>query len=177
MLGLLVTAGMVLLSGLHGRVARGQDDWDVGKKAVDQPNRQVRWQVCCPTSTSGCSAGRPATRSNACSSRSSPCRSTRSPARVSFPPPNGRNSNWQARATWKRLYRTIEQFREKFREAGQDQQKYNTVVNEASMLQMKMQSGVYDDSSLFQKVLRQTLNREQSVRYEQRGARATEVPL
>ena len=35
------------------------------------------------------------------------------------------------------------------------------------MLQIKLQSGVYGDSSLFQKVLRQTLNREQSVRYEQ----------
>jgi hypothetical protein len=67
----------------------------------------------------------------------------------------------------KRLYHTIDQLRERFPEAGQDQQKYNTIINEASMLQMKMQSGIYDDSSLFQKVLRQTLNREQSLRYEQ----------
>jgi hypothetical protein len=67
----------------------------------------------------------------------------------------------------KRLHRTIEQFREKFREIAQDRQKFNTVAADASKLQAKMRSGVYDDSSLFQKVLRQTLNREQSVRYEQ----------
>ena len=39
-LGLLLTAGIVLPSGLHGRVALGQDDWDVGKKDVDRPNRR-----------------------------------------------------------------------------------------------------------------------------------------
>ncbi len=62
--------------------------------------------------------------------------------------------------------RTIDEFRDKFREVGQDQQKLNAIGREASVLQTKMQTGIYDDSSLFQKVLRQTLNREQSVRYE-----------
>src|SRR5208337_3669306 len=37
----------------------------------------------------------------------------------------------------KRLYRTIEQFREKFREAGQDQEKIDAVESEASAVQMK----------------------------------------
>jgi hypothetical protein len=66
----------------------------------------------------------------------------------------------------KRLHHTIEQFRERFREAGQDQQKISAVIGEVSTLQIKMQSGIYDDSSLFQKLLRQTLNREQSARYD-----------
>ncbi len=40
-------------------------------------------------------------------------------------------------------------------------------LREVSPLQIKMQSGVFGDSSLYQKILKQTLDPEQSARYEQ----------
>jgi hypothetical protein len=66
----------------------------------------------------------------------------------------------------KRMSRAIDELREKFRQAGQDQETYSRLINEGSTMQMSLQSGIYGESSLFQKVLRQTLDREQSLRYE-----------
>ncbi len=163
-LGLLATAGIVLLSGLHGRAARGQDDWDAPKKAVlqtdledvmtlsdfdqevlggqarDQVERLLKARLALQVD----SVNRACELSGA----------------------QREKLQLAGEGDLKRLYRTIEQLREKFREAGQDQEKIEAVDSEASAVQMKMQAGVFDDSSLFQKVLRQTLNGEQSVWYD-----------
>ena len=67
----------------------------------------------------------------------------------------------------KRMSREMSALREKFNEGRRDQQKYNDLVNEASMMQTKLQTGIYGELSFFQKVLGQTLSRDQSLRYEQ----------
>ncbi len=65
-----------------------------------------------------------------------------------------------------RMSRAIDDLGERFRRAAQDQETYSRLINEGSAMQMSLKSGIYDESSLFRKVLRQTLNRDQALRYE-----------
>jgi hypothetical protein len=67
----------------------------------------------------------------------------------------------------KQFFATVDQAREKFRAAGQDQQKISECYELAEELQTKLKIGVFDESSLYQKVLCQTLDKDQSLRYEQ----------
>ena len=164
-LSLLLTAGMVLLSGLHGRVARGQDDWDVGKKAVDRPNQQGR--IVLPDFDQWVLRGKTRDQLERVLKSQLALQVDSVDRACALSGAQREKLQLAGDGDLKRLSRTIEQLREKFREVGQDQEKFQTIAGEALTLQMKMQSGVYDESSLFQKVLRQTLSREQSARYEQ----------
>ena len=65
----------------------------------------------------------------------------------------------------KRLLRRIGQAQEKHRTAGQDQKKIQEFYNVASSLRTKLDD-VYDEWSLYQKILRQTLTKEQWARYD-----------
>jgi hypothetical protein len=66
-----------------------------------------------------------------------------------------------------RFFLAIEQLQAKARDVGQDQQKFNNIMRDMSPLQMKMQTGIFGESSLYRKVLAQTLDRGQADRYEQ----------
>jgi hypothetical protein len=67
----------------------------------------------------------------------------------------------------KRLLEGIDRLKEKFRQLGQDPQKFNKVAQEAFPLQTKLQTGLFDDASLYRKVLTRTLDHGQSLRYEE----------
>jgi hypothetical protein len=164
-LSLLVTVGMLLLGGLHGRLARGQDDWDVGKKAVNQPDRQV--VMALPDFDQWVLGGKNRDQIEAVLKSQLALQIASVTLACELSDAQREKLRLAGEGDLIRLYRKLEQLREKFRDAGQDQQKINTVCSEASTLRIKMQTGLYDDSSLFQKVLRQALNGEQSVRYEQ----------
>jgi hypothetical protein len=164
-LRLLSMAGMVLLSGLHGRVAWGQDDWDVPKKAVNQPNQQ--FVMALPDFDQWVLGGKTRDQIERLVKSQLALQVDSVALACELSDAQREKLRLAGEGDLIRLHRTIEQFREKFRDAGQDQQKINTVVSEASSLQIKMQTGLYDDSSLYQKVLRQTLNHEQAARYEQ----------
>ena len=164
-LGLLVTAGMVLPSGLHGRAARGQDDWDVAKKAVVQPNRDI--VMALPDFDQWAFGGKTRDQLERLFESQLALQVDAINRACELSAAQREKLQLAGEGDQKRLSRAIEQFRDRFREAGHDQQKAANVVGEAQTLQMTIQDGVYDDSSLFQKVLRQTLNREQAVRYEQ----------
>jgi hypothetical protein len=164
-LSLLVAAGMVLPGGLPGRAARGQDDWDAAKKAIDRRNQEDRFGV--PDFDQWVLGGKTLDQTDL---------ALRSQFALQVDAVNcaGELSSAQreklqlaGEGDLKRLSRSINQLRDKYRAIGQDLEKYNDFNIEASRLRTKIQSGVYDDSSLFQKVLRQTLNREQAARYEQ----------
>lgn len=164
-LGLLATAGMVLLSGLHGRAARGQDDWDVGEKVVNQPNAQG--MMALPDFDQWALGGKNRDQIERLVKSQLALQITSVTRACELSDAQREKLQLAGEGDLTRLFRAIEQLREKFRDVGQDREKFNNVINEASKLQMKLQSDVYDESSLFQKVLRQTLNREQSERYEQ----------
>jgi len=141
------------------------DDWDVGKKAVDQPNQQVR--VMLPDFDQWVLGGKTRDQMER-TLRSLLALHVESVARAcELSGAQREKLQLAGEGDLKRLFRTIEKLREKHRDVGQDQQKVNAFVQEMSPLQMKLQTGVYDDSSLFRKVLRQTLNHEQSAQYEQ----------
>ncbi|MGO9112893.1 MAG: hypothetical protein ACLP9L_26975 [Thermoguttaceae bacterium] len=163
-LTLLVTAGMLFPDGLHGRAARGQDDWDVAKKAVDQPVQ--RGMIVLPNFDQWVLGGKPFDQVQR-TVKSLLALQVESVARAcELSGAQREKLQLAGEGDLKRLSRSIDELRERFREVGQDQQKFNNIAPEVSSVQMKLQSGIYDDSSLFHKVLRQTLNREQSVRYE-----------
>ena len=97
--GFLVAAGMVIPVGMYDTPAWGQDDWDVPKKAAEQPVQQQTLLLRRLFSMSGCFRGGRATKSKAEPRRCSPCKLRRSPALADFPPPSGRNCNWRVNAT------------------------------------------------------------------------------
>jgi hypothetical protein len=140
--------------------AWGQDDWDAAKKAANKPARQGVFAL--PDFDSWVLRGQ--TESTL---KSMLALQIESVARCELSAAQREKLQMAGEGDLKRLARTIGELREKFREAGQDQQKYNELIQEGSAMQMKLQSGIYGESSLFQKVLRQTLNHEQSVRFEQ----------
>jgi hypothetical protein len=66
----------------------------------------------------------------------------------------------------KRFFASVEEVRTKFREARNDQHRFNQIWQDVQPLQTKVNSGFFDDVSLFYKVLKRTLGPEQSAKYE-----------
>jgi hypothetical protein len=67
----------------------------------------------------------------------------------------------------RRYTRSIDDLIAKYHEVGQDQRKFNEFAQKVFPLQMKMQTGVFDDSSLYRKILAQTLDGGQAARYDE----------
>lgn len=171
-LTLVAMAGLVSLAVLPGRPARGQDDWDAGKRQANQRDieeeagfrgavmgqedfdrwafegktrQQIEQTLVELLATQVESVARACTLSDA----------------------QKRKLELAGRGDVKRFSRSVDQVKEKFRQVGQDQQKFNDIAREVFPLQLKMQTGVFGESSLYRKILKQTLDREQSDRYEQ----------
>jgi len=155
---------MVFSAGVCGPAARGQDDWDVPKKEVNQPVQQVQFGI--PDFDSWVLGGRSLTQVES-AQKSLLVLQIDSIARASELSPSQREKLQLAgECDLKRLCRAIEQLREKYRGIGQDMNKYQEFARIASEYQAKSQTGIYGDSSLFKKVLAQTLDRQQSDRYQ-----------
>jgi len=72
------------------------------------------------------------------------------------------------RGDMKRFFVSVEEVRKKAREIKNDQNKFNQIWQDIQPLQTKLNSGFFDDVSLFYKVLKRTLDAAQSAEYEQR---------
>ncbi len=170
LLSLIVMAGMVSPDALRGRLAWGQDDWDAGKQAANQPDRR---NVMGPAMMGQADFDRWVSGGKTREQMEQTLQSllalqVDSAARTCGLSDAQRNKlELAGRGDVKRFSRSVEQLKEKFREVGQDQQKFNDIVREVSPLQVKMQTGIFGDSSLYRKILKQTLDRAQSDRYEQ----------
>lgn len=66
-----------------------------------------------------------------------------------------------------RLTRSVESLRDKYHQVGQDQQKFQEFAQQVGPVQLKLQTGVFGENSLFSKTLKRTVNPEQSALYEQ----------
>ncbi len=71
------------------------------------------------------------------------------------------------RGDMKRFDDETEEVRKKFRAVRRDQNKINQIWQDLQPLQTKFNAGLFHDTSLFRKVLKQTLDAQQSVQYEQ----------
>jgi hypothetical protein len=169
-LRLVVIAGVVSPHLLHGRLAWGQDDWDTAKQAVNQPPGRI---VIGPVMMGQIDFDRWVSGGKTRDQIEHTLESLLAFQVESVAGTCGlsdiqrRKLELAGQGDVKRFLRSVEQLKEKFRQVGQDQQKFNEIAREASPLQMKMQTGVFGDSSLYRKILKQTLDQGQSVRYEQ----------
>jgi hypothetical protein len=67
----------------------------------------------------------------------------------------------------KRFFEQVEVVRNKFLLVRKDQQRFNEIWQDIQPLQMTINTGLFEDGSLFHKTLRKTLTAEQSARYDQ----------
>jgi hypothetical protein len=144
--------------------AWGQDDWDVPKKADQQMEVQGQWAL-------------PNFDQWVLGNRTSGQIKSSLKVRLALQVQNvARACDLSAAQREKlelagdcdlcRVLQTIEELRERFRQAPQDQESYSRLINDGSRMQMMLQTGIFGESSLYQKVVRQTLNGDQSARYE-----------
>lgn len=70
-----------------------------------------------------------------------------------------------AQGDMKRFFDQVEALRKKFLAVRNDQNAFNQLWQEIHPLQQKQQAGLFDESSMFEKTLRSTLNEEQQQRY------------
>jgi len=171
-LGLAVAAGMILSAALAARPARGQDDWDAGQPAPKQPGEQFAvapGQWCMPLEQFDQWVLGGQTRDQVERSLQSQLdMQVDSAARTcGLSDAQSRKLTLAAHGDVKRFLQSIDQLKEKYRQLGQDQQTFNKIAQEVLPLQMKMQTGLFDDASLYRKVLVQTLDHGQSLRYEE----------
>ena len=144
--------------------ALGQDDWDVPKKAVNPNNMQGQWTL--PNFDQWVLNNK--TRGQIENTLKSLLALKVQSVGLACELSAAQREKLQlaGECDLKRMSRAIDELREKFRAASQDQETYSRLITEGSQMQMSLQSGIYGESSLYQKVLRQTLNGEQSLRYE-----------
>lgn len=67
----------------------------------------------------------------------------------------------------KRYFGSVEEVRREFRKVRRDQNRINEIWQKIQPLQMKFNTGIFDETSLFCKVLKRTLDPDQSGQYEQ----------
>jgi len=67
----------------------------------------------------------------------------------------------------KRYFGSVEEMRKKFREVRRDQNRVNNIWQDLQPLRTRFNSGIFDEASLFCKVLKRTLDPDQSAQYEQ----------
>ena len=65
-----------------------------------------------------------------------------------------------------RLKHELDELKARFGAGRQDQQTYSELINAGSTMQTRLQTGIYDESSFYHKVLGQTLTPDQSARLE-----------
>ena len=154
--GLLAMASLVSSIGIC-QIAQAQDDWDAAKKPADRPNQNGVFAL--PNFDQWVLGGRNRDQieNQLKSLLTLHVESANRACELSAA--QREKLRLAGEGDLKRLFGAIDQAREKFGEVGQDQQKLNECYQQASILQTKMQSGVFDESSLYQKVLRQTLNK------------------
>lgn len=70
-----------------------------------------------------------------------------------------------AQGDMKRFFDQVEALRKKFLAVRNDQNAFNQLWQEIHPLQQKQQAGLFNESSMFEKTLRSTLNEEQQQRY------------
>jgi hypothetical protein len=162
---LLVAAGALVTAGLHGPAAWGQDDWDVPKKAAQQPVQQFN-NFALPDFDQWVLNGRSPGQIES-TQKSFLALQIESVARAcELSAAQREKLQLAGECDLKRMSREIDDLRRKFHEARQDQEAYNQFINEGSTMQTRLQTGIYGESSMFRKVLERTLDREQSLRYE-----------
>jgi hypothetical protein len=144
--------------------ALGQDDWDVPKKVVNQNNFEGQWTL--PNFDQWVLRNRTRDQIEKSFKQMLALQVQNVGRACELSAAQREKLQMAAECDLKRTSRAIDELREKFRQAGQDQETYSRLITEGSTMQMSLQSGIYGESSLFQKVLRQTLNPEQSLRYE-----------
>lgn len=71
-----------------------------------------------------------------------------------------------AQGDMKRFFDQVEVVRKKFLAVRNDQNAFNQIWSEINPLQQKQQAGLFNESSMFEKTLRSTLNEEQRQRYQ-----------
>ena len=71
------------------------------------------------------------------------------------------------RGDLKEFFKLVDRARQQNHDIGQDQRKLSQFYSQASLIQGKLQQGIFVESSLYQKILRQTLNKGQVAQYEQ----------
>jgi hypothetical protein len=157
-------AGLAFTAGPSGSVAWGQDDWDVPKKAAQPMAVQGQWSL--PNFDQWVLGNRnPGQIENTL--KVFLALQVRAVARAcELSPAQREKIELAGECDRKRMLRAIDELRERFRQAGQDQETYSRLINEGSTMQNALQTGIYGESSLYQKVLRQTLKGDQSLRYE-----------
>jgi hypothetical protein len=164
-LGIVLVVGTVVSAILHARTARGQDDWDVPKKHVDRAMEEGQWTL--PNFDQWVLRGRNRKQIETTLKQKLSLQVQNVNRARELSDAQREKLQMAGEFDIKRMSRAIDELREKFRLAGQDQDTYSRLITEGSMMQQSLQSGVSGDTSLFQKVLQQTLNQQQSAQYEQ----------
>jgi hypothetical protein len=161
----LLLAGAFLSAALGYRVARAQDDWDVPKKPDN--NRNVfegQWTL--PNFDQWVLQGRTRVQIETAIKQSLALQMEAVGRACQLTATQREKLQLAGELDVKRTSRAIDELREKFNTAAHDQNTYSRLINEGSTMQMALQSGIYGEASLFQKVVHQTLTREQSLGYE-----------
>jgi hypothetical protein len=156
---------LVVAGGLHGRAARGQDDWDgVVKKTAEPPEQHVVMEL--PAFNEWVLDGKTRELMEEML-RSQLARELEAIHRAcELSAAQREKLRLAGEGDLKRLFRRIDRAQTEYREAGEDPQKIKECARELWWLQAKIQGGILGEASLFQKVLRQTLSRKQWAQYE-----------
>jgi hypothetical protein len=158
-----LAAGMVFPIGSCARIARAQDDWDAAKKPVGPPDQNGVFQL--PDFNSSFFGER--TRAETERILKSQLAVNVEVAVRAFELSAAQREKLQlaGEGDLKRLFRSIDRLRDAWAEIAQEQEKVNEFNGRFVMLRVKLQRGaVFDESSLYHKVLCQTLTKEQSAR-------------
>ena len=164
--GFLVMAGISLSIGRGGREARAQDDWDVAQRPSDSPERNGHFLVL-PNFDQWALGG------NSREQLETRIRSQLAlfielaDKRYKLSAPQREKLRLAGEGDLKRLVNMIDCLQNQYNEIGRDANKFDQFTVQASILQNKMRSDLFDESSLYQKVSRQILNKEQLARCEE----------
>jgi hypothetical protein len=156
--------GAILLAVLGGRTARAQDDFDVPKKVDNRNMFEGQWTL--PNFDQWVLQGRTKTQIETTIKQSLALKMEAVSRACKLSDAQREKLEMAGELDVKRTSRAIDELREKFRIAAQDQETYSRLINEGSAMITSLQSGIYSEASLFHKVIDQTLTREQSVNYE-----------
>lgn len=164
-----VLAGMTCSGLLGGRLVWGQDDWDAVKEPANPRAAMERGarQFHLPDFEQWVFGGKnPAQVEQMLMSRLTVLLNSVERA-CELSEAQRKKLELAARGDVRKVFRQVDQVREKFGEVGNDQQKLQEIMQEIQPIQTKINSSFFDDNSLLHKVLKGTLDQEQSRKYEQ----------
>lgn len=152
-----------------GRLARAQDDWDAGRQAAKRQEERGFMGMMAPADFDRwVSGGRnPDQLQRTLESRLS--LHVDADARLcGLSAAQKEKLELAGHGDIKRFFRSMDELKERFRQMeGQNQEKFNKIATEVHAFQRKMHSDPFGESSLYRKILKQSLDRDQSARYEQ----------